>query len=83
MTLKFYSREKTRNQLTAIPVTTTAAAATPTTATISTAAATAAITTAAAAGRTLLTRPGFVNRQGTALKFLAVKLGDRRVRFGL
>ena len=72
--------KKLARSLPAVPITaaTTAAAATITTA----AAATAAIT-AAAAGRPFLTRARLVYRQGAALKFLAVKLRDRRVGLGL
>ncbi len=65
----------------AITATTTATAATITTAA---AAATTATTVATAAtGRTLLTGPGFIDRQGTALKFFSMELGNRRIGLGL
>jgi len=61
----------------------TATTATATAATVSTAAAAATITAAAAAGGTFFTRTGFIDRQRTALKFLAVKLRDSRIGFRL
>jgi len=68
------------------PVAITASAATASAATTipaTAAAATAAITSASAARRTFLTGTRLIHRQGAALKFLAVKLGDRRVGLGL
>ena len=69
-----------RGRLTTVAIST--ATATTAAATISAATAATTTVTAAAARRPLFTRTRLVDRQGTALKFLAVELGNRGIRLG-